>query len=261
MLPSQGIASALGGLRVLVVDDSPINLKLATALLEGKGVEVMAVESAADALAAVADHAFDLILMDLEMPLMSGLEAAGKMRDSRGGALTVPIVAVTAHAFPEKHQEVIEAGMNDLLAKPYLPEQLYAMVAKWSVDAESHVADRQAAAEGAGGVPIYNRDAALAIVGGDAQAAHSMLDEFLNLVPETEQAIRMAQAAADYTGLFHAAHKLAGSAPIVGATALHRAAVHLQNFLNLDPKPVERIDRSVDVLLEQIAHFRAEIDS
>jgi signal transduction histidine kinase/ActR/RegA family two-component response regulator len=121
---------AMAGLTVLVVDDSPINLQLASALLIGRGVEVDAVENAADALAAVGRRTYDLVLMDLEMPGMSGIEACRRIRAMPSPAARVPIVAVTAHAYADKRAEAIEAGMDDVLAKPYLPDELYAMIAR-----------------------------------------------------------------------------------------------------------------------------------
>lgn len=118
-------------LTILTVDDSPINLKLSTRLLEDQGADVVSVESAVEALEMAANQSFDIILMDIEMPVMSGIEATLKLRQPHSGAEDIPIIAISAHAFPEKRQEVIGAGMNDLLAKPYLPEQLYTMITKW----------------------------------------------------------------------------------------------------------------------------------
>ncbi len=121
----------LDGVAVLVVDDHPVNLMLATALLNDEGATAIGVKSAREALAEIRDQHFDLVLMDLEMPEMSGIEAARTLRQSAGANRNIPIIAVTAHAFPEKREEAIAAGMNDLLAKPYVPEQLFAMVQQW----------------------------------------------------------------------------------------------------------------------------------
>ena len=118
-------------LHILVVDDHPVNLMLATTLLTDEGAKVLGVKSAKEALHQVASKEFDMILMDLEMPDMSGIEAARKLRQLEKIGTSIPIIAITAHAFPEKRQEVIEAGMNDLLAKPYVPGQLFSMVNKW----------------------------------------------------------------------------------------------------------------------------------
>lgn len=126
-------APLLSGLRILVVDDSPINLRLARTLLDGAGAHTVAVENAAQALAAVKSAPFDLILMDLEMPDMSGIEASRRIRRLLPStAAAMPIIAITAHAFREKRRQVQDAGMNDLLAKPYLPRQLIEMVRRWT---------------------------------------------------------------------------------------------------------------------------------
>ncbi len=118
----------LANLAILVVDDNPINLKLTSTLIVHEGGKAVAVNSAVEALDLISSQPFDLILMDLEMPVMSGIEAARRIRQPRSGAEKVPIIALTAHAYAEKQYEVIEAGMDGLLSKPYYPEQLYDMI-------------------------------------------------------------------------------------------------------------------------------------
>lgn len=256
LVSGEEIAPALARLSILVVDDSPINLKLAMSLLESRGVDVVGVESAFEALKAVDRRPFDLVLMDLEMPEMSGIEAAGRIRSLRGEVADIPIVAITAHAFPEKRLEVIEAGMNDLLAKPYLPEQLYAMIAKWCTGVRlSNVSDAKHS-RFVTDLPVYDRDAALAMVDNDRQAAKAMLNEFLEGLPDCEESLRAAHANADWQALYHEVHKLAGSTPVVGAAALHGSAVYLQNFLKLEPMSLEHIDAGVAGLVQQISRFR-----
>ncbi|MCB1728562.1 MAG: Hpt domain-containing protein, partial [Gammaproteobacteria bacterium] len=149
-----------------------------------------------------------------------------------------------------KRQEVIEAGMNDLLAKPYLPEQLYAMITKWCsvTDSVQH--------RGAPGLLVHDYDAALAIVDGDRQAAQMLLDQYLRSLPGNESELRAAHADAEYDLMYQIVHKLVGSSPIVGATALHRSALYLKNFLKLEPRPAQRIDTAVTALLREIKRFR-----
>ncbi len=122
---------SLKGIRALAVDDSAVNLALMRSLLNSRGVDVAAVDGGSEALQRFHNEDFDIVLMDLEMPEMSGIEVAREMRAATGERSSVPIIAVTAHALPEKLEEVREAGMNDLLAKPYYPEQLYEVVARW----------------------------------------------------------------------------------------------------------------------------------
>lgn len=104
---AQSIKTLLTNLNILVVDDNNINLKVATTLLANEGANVVAVKSGAEALQQLADqaaeHAFKIILMDLEMPEMSGIETAQKIRQSQLCAEQTPIIALTAHALSLIH--------------------------------------------------------------------------------------------------------------------------------------------------------------
>jgi len=171
-------------------------------------------------------------------------------------AARVPIVAITAHAFPEKRQEVVQAGMNDLLSKPYMPEQLYAMIAKWCAGKNLRSTAITSRSDLQEELPVYDPESALAIMGGSEQGARSMVHDFLEALPDIEAALQTALAAANWDSLYKEVHKLAGSAPVAGATALHDATTQLQNFLNLKPRPVDRIRAGAADLLLQIARFR-----
>ncbi|MDR5899612.1 response regulator [Halomonas vilamensis] len=122
--------------RVLVVDDGPVNLMLAQQVLEKYGLEVDAVTSGDEALALQQIHAFDLVFMDIFMPEMDGLETSRRWRDyekavGKPGAI---LVALTANADSAGRERCLQAGMNDLIAKPYQPESLINKVASWFPD-------------------------------------------------------------------------------------------------------------------------------
>jgi two-component system sensor histidine kinase/response regulator len=111
--------------RILVVEDIEVNQKLAKKLLEKMGHEVKLVANGAEACEAIQEQAFDLALMDLQMPVMGGLEATQKIRESeRGTGRHIPIVAMTAHAAPQDQRRCQEAGMNGYVSKPIRPEAL-----------------------------------------------------------------------------------------------------------------------------------------
>ncbi len=117
------------GQRVLLVEDNPINQEVATELLQIAG---LVVEGAADGLRAVelaTTRAYDLVLMDVQMPVMDGLAATREIRRRNGPA--VPIVAMTANAFGEDRAACLAAGMDDHVAKPVDPESLYAVLLRW----------------------------------------------------------------------------------------------------------------------------------
>ncbi len=116
---------------ILAVDDNDANLKLVVTLLEELGVKVLAATSGRDAIDMVEENAIDMILMDIQMPGMNGLEATREIRTMDGGA-AVPIIALTAHAMADEKEALLKAGMNDYQTKPISQEQLADCIQRWS---------------------------------------------------------------------------------------------------------------------------------
>jgi CheY-like chemotaxis protein len=121
--------AAAPGVRVLLAEDNPINALLARALLEREGCKVDRIASGDEAVSALSRGFYDLILMDLRMPGLNGLEATRALRE-RG--VTTPIVALTADAFDEDRRACLAAGMNDFLAKPLTPPALRGVLTNWT---------------------------------------------------------------------------------------------------------------------------------
>jgi two-component system, sensor histidine kinase and response regulator len=128
--PAEDLRQLHTGRRVLVVDDDMFNREVASELLDTVGLRV---DTACDGFEAVSQaqiQTYDLVLMDVQMPLMNGLDAARRIRLLPGWAAT-PILALTANAFESDRDACLEAGMNDLLAKPIRPALLYAAALRW----------------------------------------------------------------------------------------------------------------------------------
>jgi len=120
----QGASVAGRALRLLVVDDVAMNRDIAGAFLLATGHEVAYAEGGLEAVAAVATMDFDLVLMDVRMPEVDGLEATRRIRALGGVRGGVPIVAMTAQAFTEQVRECRKAGMDGHVTKPFTPERL-----------------------------------------------------------------------------------------------------------------------------------------
>ena len=253
---NQSNHSSLSNLSVLVVDDNVMNLKVASTFLNNEGAKVTSVESGHEALLKAEKSQFNLILMDLEMPGMSGIETATKIRQLEQYTDDTPIIALTAHAFPDIRKQVQDAGMNDLLAKPYKPEQLFSIISKWC-----HTSRSQLPIERKTIVPqirkqTYNYDAALSAVAGDKKVAEELLNDFLIVLDKNISLIQNAIETDSNDKLYELIHKLAGSACVVGADSLHGTALELMDMLKTSKCAQEDIKQKTNNFLLEINKFQ-----
>jgi signal transduction histidine kinase/ActR/RegA family two-component response regulator/HAMP domain-containing protein len=138
-LPRQAsVATGRPLARILLVEDTPVNQRLGQALLGKRGYQVSLAADGLEALAAFDRERFDLILMDMQMPNMDGLEATRRIRDreqSVEGEARVPIIALTANAMQSDRERCLAAGMDDFVAKPFRADEMFAVIEKYLVAA------------------------------------------------------------------------------------------------------------------------------
>ena len=122
------------GHAILLVEDNPINQKLAITLLTRRGYRVTLAQDGQQAVEALSGRSFAAVLMDMQMPVMDGIDATRKIRameNDRHGA-RVPIIAMTANAMQGDRERCLEAGMDDYIAKPIKPDQLFERLSRWT---------------------------------------------------------------------------------------------------------------------------------
>jgi signal transduction histidine kinase/HPt (histidine-containing phosphotransfer) domain-containing protein len=251
-------------LNVLVADDVPANLAVARALLQSVGHTVHCVADGALAVRAVreapVDRPFDVVLMDVMMPNLDGMEATRQIRTLPGPVSRVPILAVTASAFAEDIDACRDAGMDAHLAKPIEREALIAALGRLTGEPPPPAA--AASPPGPDGfehLPLLSgrAGAVLEVAGLDPASALSLAAEFIRELRDAAEQLRGIDGGMP-DRMVPAAHRLAGAAATLGATRLAAVARQFQdNARQLPAEPMLRLRR---VLLEIAADSIAALD-
>ncbi len=213
--------------RILVAEDNPTNQEVAGMMLRKLGFSPDHVANGVEALEALQQRAYDLLLLDCEMPEMDGYETARRIRDPRTGARNplIPIVALTADAIAGDREKCFQAGMNDYLAKPVDPRHLAEVLGKWLA----------APAVPAGGPEtprmqdVFRSGSLLARLSGDRELARKVVAGFLSRLPQQVASLRRSVEKGDAQGTSLQAHALKGAAATVAAETLRAACCELQD--------------------------------
>ncbi len=204
-------------LKVLLVEDHAINQKLAVALLERWGHDVEVAANGQIALDMLQQHSYDVVLMDMMMPVMDGLEATRRIRAGEQGR-RIPIIAMTANAMESDRDECLAAGMDDYVSKPIKSEELQRKLMQLAIASEQSPPSERLPLMPSllGEVDVsFNYSAALA--GADEEMVDIVADAFLAQWPKDMERLRNALAAGDFASVLHVSHALKGTLAIFGA--------------------------------------------
>jgi two-component system sensor histidine kinase/response regulator len=242
------------GARILLVEDNEINQEVAIGQLQDAEAFVDLAENGEEALRMIRDNEYDLVLMDMQMPVMDGVEATRILRsDTRYESL--PIIAMTANAMASDRQLCLDSGMNDHIAKPIDPDQLFGVLLRWirpgdgdgSAVRPDHV---QAPSQGHAGKEIkleirgIDVRSGLKRTGGNVKRYEALLRKFADQQAGTVEAMREAIASGDAATAERAAHSLKGAAGTLGAAELAAAASETEAAIRIG----QGVDESLRLL-------------
>lgn len=259
-------------MRVLLAEDNLVNQKVAMKTLEKLGYRADVVSNGAEAVEALRSREYSLVLMDVQMPGMDGMEATRRIRDPRTGALNprMPIVALTAHAMAGDRQKCLDAGMDDYLSKPIRLDELSAVMSRWLAPAPI---DRQTPGGqqdlGEPQIPPLRDDATaqteqvidesvlLDLLDGDRAAATEITADFLDDAPRQVAGLRTAAAAGDLDLVRERAHTLKGASASVGAAPLRRLSTTVeQNAAAGDTDALFDLLGQIEHQLQRLEEYR-----
>ncbi|WDP90188.1 MAG: response regulator [Desulfobacter sp.] len=245
----------VSGASVLVVEDNEINQQVAREILEQTGLRVAIAENGQAGLAMVAEEKFDMVFMDIQMPVMDGYTAVKKIRmDPRFKKL--PIIAMTAHAMTGDREKSLDAGMNDHISKPIDPDRLFAVLQRWLSPAQLAVKAPDARAEQAlqtlPDLPGLSTAKGISRLGGNRKLYLELLEKFRRDYSDARRQIEAAAEKGDHELARRTAHSIKGVAGNIGAFALQKAAAGLETAAR---------DRDREAFKKRISEFGTCMDT
>jgi len=244
------IDDALQDIRILVVEDNKVNQKVAKGILNRFGFQCDIVGDGQQALTVLKDKVYDLIFMDVQMPVMDGLSASRAIRDKNTPVRRhdIPIVAMTAHAMKDSRQQCLDSGMNDFISKPIDPTEVLSVIermtkgvqvyrdtkssheTKASVNTSSHTPPETTSDPPVDAKTLFDHEKLALRMGNDDELVQMVIDEFLMDVPGRIDTIDKNIASNDIDAACINAHSIKGSAANLNASQASEVAFELEGL-------------------------------
>jgi two-component system sensor histidine kinase/response regulator len=255
----------LNGLKVLIVEDKEINQKIVRDLLHKVGCHVCVAENGRQALSKLKQTPVDMVLMDVQMPEMNGLQATRAIR-ADGRFSKLPIIAMTAHAIAGDREKCFQAGMNDYLSKPIIPNQLYTTMSGWipvdhSIGAQLPTVEKsdRAVSDLEIHLPGFDVTGGLKRCAGNTRHYRNMLMDFRNYHSGSISALRKLLRSSDMDGARLKVHSLLGACNKLGAE--HMIPVLEMLEADLEHAPMEELTNLIADLESMLNHCFTAIEN
>ena len=253
-------------LRILVAEDNAINQQVATGLLARLGHRADVANDGAEAVAMVQAHDYDLILMDMQMPVMDGIAATEAIRSLEGEVALIPIIAMTANAMQADRERCLDAGMDDYVPKPIDRRRLGALLGRWA----ERLARKKIAAVPCTPVPplapeptqpeapLLDRETYDDLVESlGKESVRSLLGSFRNSAPEQMAGLKAALAQSRHSDAARAVHSLRGAAGNLGFARLDRCLRQLEPACKEESaEAVALADQAENILILSLAEMK-----
>ncbi|MBC7419050.1 MAG: response regulator, partial [Pedobacter sp.] len=247
----------LDGKKILITDDNDLNRLVASILLLNYGATVVVAENGEDALEMVSKNDFDLVLMDVQMPVLNGYETT---RILRSQGYTLPIIALTASAVQGEREKCMAEGMNDYITKP-IEEQLFLQsIDKWLNQAESskRITPKEEKEEEYDESPLYTLDSLVEISKGREDFVIKMVDLFCTKMPIMVQEMKIAFLSNDLLEMGSVAHKLKSNIDLLKISKIQRVVRNIEELGNEQindkslSKSIDLIQKTVNEVIKSI---------
>ena len=249
---------------MLLVEDNPANQKLATYILQDRGHQVEIAADGHEALCLTERNCYDVILMDVQMPGMDGLEATAAIRKRENGENRVPIIAMTAHAMKGDRQRCLAAGMDGYLSKPVNAREMIGLVESLAGGAvpaaqlPAAVLD-PAEAQSCETLPVFNPEEALTRCFNSADMVREMIQSFQDEVTNLFPQMRAALEKGDLVEVGRLGHRIKGTIVYLGAQPAKQAAVRLEQFCRSSGGSPSEAAEAINAFEHECIALKAEL--
>lgn len=241
----------LKGKRILLVEDNDMNRLLARTVLAQYGAEVLEANDGSAAIARLEQESYDLILMDVQMPVKDGLETTRHIRSHID--TSVPIIALTANAFKQEEEKCLQAGMNDFISKPFEEDKMVQLVAQWLGKGRvMAVTEKTSGNEPDAKAVTYDLSKLHTIARGDEEFIRKMLELFIREIPKTIGQMQEAFQAGDMKTLGALAHRIKPSMDTVGIASVKNDILFLEAINTSEVKDKFLINSRLDAVVETV---------